>query len=57
MGKPTGFLEINRQDRTYVSPQERLRTWNEFVNPLPGRPGFPLHGLRDSVLPSGLSGE
>ena len=35
MGKPTGFLEINRQDRTYVSPQERLRTWNEFVNPLP----------------------
>ncbi len=35
MGKPTGFLEINRQDRSYVSPQERLRTWNEFVNPLP----------------------
>ena len=35
MGKPTGFLEINRQDRTYVAPQERLRTWNEFVNPLP----------------------
>ena len=35
MGKPTGFLEINRQDRTYVSPQDRLRTWNEFVNPLP----------------------
>ncbi|OYU69887.1 MAG: glutamate synthase [Alphaproteobacteria bacterium PA2] len=35
MGKPTGFLETNRQDRTYVSPQERLRTWNEFVNPLP----------------------
>ncbi|MEI6440330.1 MAG: glutamate synthase subunit beta [Alphaproteobacteria bacterium] len=35
MGKPTGFLEINRQDRTYVSTQDRLRTWNEFVNPLP----------------------
>jgi len=35
MGKPTGFLEINRQDRSYVSPQERLRSWNEFVNPLP----------------------
>ena len=35
MGKPTGFLEIERKDRGYVAPQVRLRTWKEFVNPLP----------------------
>ncbi|HWD66739.1 MAG TPA: glutamate synthase subunit beta [Caulobacteraceae bacterium] len=36
MGKPTGFLEIERQDRRYNDPQERLRHWKEFVQPLPG---------------------
>ena len=35
MGKPTGFLEIERQDRGYEKPGERLRNWNEFVHPLP----------------------
>ncbi len=25
MGKPTGFLEIERQDRGYEKPAERLR--------------------------------
>ncbi|HEX5378853.1 MAG TPA: glutamate synthase subunit beta [Phenylobacterium sp.] len=34
MGKPTGFLEIERRDRGYESPQDRLRTWKEFVRPL-----------------------
>jgi len=34
MGKPTGFLEVSRRDRTYVKPQERLKTWQEFVTPL-----------------------
>ena len=34
MGKPTGFLEIERQDRTYDPVQDRLRTWKEFVQPL-----------------------
>jgi glutamate synthase (NADPH/NADH) small chain len=34
MGKPTGFLEIERQDRTYEPVDARLKTWNEFVNPL-----------------------
>jgi glutamate synthase (NADPH/NADH) small chain len=33
MGKPTGFLEIDRRDRVYAKPQERLKTWNEFVVP------------------------
>jgi glutamate synthase (NADPH/NADH) small chain len=35
MGKPTGFLEIERQDRTYEPIDARLKTWNEFVQPLP----------------------
>ncbi len=34
MGKPTGFLEIERQDRGYEKPESRLKTWNEFVKPL-----------------------
>ena len=34
MGKPTGFLEIERRDRGYEAPQDRLRTWKEFVKPL-----------------------
>jgi glutamate synthase (NADPH/NADH) small chain len=34
MGKPTGFLEIDRQDRGYDKPQSRLKTWKEFVHPL-----------------------
>jgi glutamate synthase (NADPH/NADH) small chain len=35
MGKPTGFLEIERNDRGYEKPEARLRTWKEFVVPLP----------------------
>ncbi|MDB5446453.1 MAG: gltD [Phenylobacterium sp.] len=35
MGKPTGFLEIERHDRGYEPPAERLKTWKEFVRPLP----------------------
>ncbi|MEE8439732.1 MAG: glutamate synthase subunit beta [Micropepsaceae bacterium] len=35
MGKPTGFLEIERQDRDYGNIAERLTNWNEFVQPLP----------------------
>jgi glutamate synthase (NADPH/NADH) small chain len=35
MGKPTGFLEIERHDRGYEKPSERLQTWTEFVKPLP----------------------
>ncbi|UTP41040.1 glutamate synthase subunit beta [Phenylobacterium sp. LH3H17] len=34
MGKPTGFLEIERQDRVYDAPSERLKTWKEFTQPL-----------------------
>ena len=35
MGKPTGFLEIERHDRGYDPVEQRLKTWNEFVQPLP----------------------
>ncbi len=35
MGKPTGFLEIERRDRVYEPVEARLKTWNEFVRPLP----------------------
>ncbi|MET4700019.1 glutamate synthase (NADPH/NADH) small chain [Constrictibacter sp. MBR-5] len=34
MGKPTGFMEFPRRERGYVKPQERLRTWKEFLTPL-----------------------
>ena len=35
MGKPTGFLEIERHDRGYQPAKERVKTWKEFVRPLP----------------------
>ncbi|MBV9861367.1 MAG: glutamate synthase subunit beta [Alphaproteobacteria bacterium] len=35
MGKPTGFLEIERRDRSYEKPAVRRRSWQEFVHPLP----------------------
>ena len=35
MGKVTGFLEIERNDRDYVPVAERIRHWHEFVLPLP----------------------
>jgi len=34
MGKPTGFLEIKRQDRGYEKVSQRVKTWHEFVKPL-----------------------
>ena len=35
MGRPTGFLEIERHDRPYEKPDIRRRSWKEFVRPLP----------------------
>ncbi len=35
MGKPTGFLEIERHDRGYEKPAERVKTFKEFTKPLP----------------------
>ena len=35
MGKTTGFLEYEREDRDYEPVDERIRHWREFVQPLP----------------------
>jgi glutamate synthase (NADPH) small chain len=37
MGKITGFLEIERQDRTYAPAADRVRHYREFVIPLEER--------------------
>ena len=34
MGKPTGFKEIERQERTYAPAADRITHYNEFVIPL-----------------------
>jgi glutamate synthase (NADPH/NADH) small chain len=34
MGKPTGFLEIERHDRKYAPVAERIKNFREFVIPL-----------------------
>jgi glutamate synthase (NADPH) small chain len=34
MGKITGFLEIDRQDRKYAPAADRIRNYNEFMIPL-----------------------
>ncbi|MGB7374291.1 glutamate synthase subunit beta [Pontixanthobacter sp.] len=31
MGKDTGFLEIDRRERDYIDPSERLKNYKEFV--------------------------
>jgi glutamate synthase (NADPH) small chain len=35
VGKATGFLELDRQDRRYEAPEMRLKSWNEFIIPMP----------------------
>ena len=35
MGKETGFLEVDREDRGYEDPKKRLKTYKEFIVPLP----------------------
>jgi glutamate synthase (NADPH/NADH) small chain len=34
MGKETGFLEFEREDRTYADPGERVAHYNEFTRPM-----------------------
>ncbi|MCC0010403.1 MAG: glutamate synthase subunit beta, partial [Hyphomicrobiaceae bacterium] len=34
MGKPTGFLEFERAERKYAPVEERVKNWQEFVEPL-----------------------
>lgn len=35
MGKPTGFMEYNRELAAYREPLERVKDWQEFYNRLP----------------------
>lgn len=35
MGKPTGFMDYERKDKTAQQPLERIRHFNEFHTPLP----------------------
>jgi glutamate synthase (NADPH/NADH) small chain len=35
MGKVTGFMEIDRQDRKYRPASDRIRNYDEFIIPLP----------------------
>ena len=55
MGKITGFLEIERQDRSYEPAADRVRHYREFLVPAGrrrgGATGRPLHGLRHPLLP------
>ena len=30
MGKPTGFMEYDREETTAVEPKERIKNFNEF---------------------------
>lgn len=34
MGKPTGFLDYEREDAPAASPKERIKNFNEFHTPL-----------------------
>jgi glutamate synthase (NADPH) small chain len=58
MGKITGFLEIDRQDRKYAPAADRVRNYNEFVIPL-GDEGTKKQAARcmHPLLPQWLSGE
>ena len=61
MGKITGFLEIEREDRTYEPAADRVRHYREFIIAAERggdrAPSRPLHGLRHPLLPYGLSGQ
>jgi glutamate synthase (NADPH) small chain len=45
MGKDTGFLELDRADRTYADPAERLKHYKEFVIP-PAEPALKAQASR-----------
>jgi len=52
MGKPTGFLEIERRDRGYAKPEARLKTWTEFTaDPAPGEIGRQAARCMDCGIP------
>ena len=46
MGKPTGFMEYDRENAAAVAPKERIKNFNEFHTPLSKeKPGwYEYHG-------------
>ena len=52
MGKPTGFLEIERRERGYEKPDTRLKTWDEFTfAPAPAEVGRQAARCMDCGIP------
>ncbi len=55
MGKPTGFMDYEREERAKPFPKERIKHFNEFHIPLvkrrTGAAGCKMYGLRSAVLP------
>ena len=54
MGKPTGFLEYERETGGVISPEERIQNFNEFHIPLSSemqqKQGARCMALRCTVL-------
>ena len=54
MGKPTGFMEYDREVSKAVEPKERIKNFDEFHIHLSkkktGDSGITLHGMRRSLL-------
>ena len=51
MGKPTGFLEYERETSIEIAPEERIKNFNEFHIPLSLEdPGCQMYGLWCSIL-------
>ena len=48
MGKPTGFLDYEREDARAESPKERIKHFNEFHIPLSREEQ--MYGLRSTIL-------
>lgn len=54
MGKPTGFLDYERETAKVLPPKERIQNFNEFRIPLnkeKQKLQGALHGLRRPLLP------
>ena len=55
MGKPTGFMEYERQDKPAESSKERIKHFREFHTPLSKEeqetPRCKMYGVWRSVLP------
>jgi glutamate synthase (NADPH) small chain len=57
MGKVSGFLEVERKDRGYEKPAERLTNYHEFVKPMtPGETSTQASRCMDCGIPFCHSG-